>query len=201
MRDASRGPHSEAPDADPDVALLRAIAAGDETACRTLMQRHLVRLHALAARLLDDASEAEDVCQEVFIAAWNVAPRWQAGRSPDDARFGTWLHGVALNACRDRLRRRRPQADVQLDALYDPADGPSRRVASGDTVRTVRAAVASLPERQREALLLCHFQELAQREAAALMGITVDALESLLARARRTLRDQLTPDDHEGASG
>ena len=201
MRGARRGPDAEGAEADPDVALLRRIAAGDDTACRMLMQRHLVRLHALATRLLDDASEAEDVCQDVFIAAWNVAPRWQAGRAPGDARFGTWLHGVALNACRDRLRRRRPLADGALDALHDPADGPSRRVASAESVRTVRAAVAALPERQREALVLCHFQELAQREAAALMGIGVDALESLLARARRTLRDQLgTPGGHGGAS-
>src|SRR5687768_14794585 len=200
LRPDGRRPEPDAPDVDPDVALLRAIADGDETACRLLMQRHLVRLHALATRLLGDASEAEDVCQDVFIKAWKAAPRWQAGRSPGEARFGTWLHGVALNACRDRLRRRRPRDDAALDELHDDAPGPARRHAAEDTARAVRAAVASLPERQREALVLCHYQELAQSEAAALMGISVDALESLLARARRTLRGMLETLDAPGGT-
>ena len=169
--------------------MLRAIADGDQAACRTLVDRHLQRLHALAARLLGDAAEAEDVCQDVFVRAWKAAPRWRAG----DARFSTWLHGVALNACRDRLRKRRPQSDEPLDAVGDDTPGPSQRMASEDTGRAVRTAIASLPERQREALVLCHFQELPQAEAAALLDITVEALESLLARARRTLRQTLAP--------
>ena len=125
----------------------------------------------------------------MFVRAWKAAPRWRAG----DARFSTWLHGVALNACRDRLRKRRPQSDEPLDAVGDDTPGPSQRMASEDTGRAVRTAIASLPERQREALVLCHFQELPQTEAAALLDITVEALESLLARARRTLRQSLAP--------
>ncbi len=157
------------------------------------MDRHLQRLHALAARLLGDAAEAEDVCQDVFVQAWKMAPRWQPGRLPGDARFGTWLHGVALNACRDRLRRRRPQSDAALDELRDDTPGPAQRFASEDTGRAVRSAIAALPERQREALVLCHYQELPQAEAAALLGVSVDAFESLLARARRSLRQSLAP--------
>jgi len=175
------------PAVDPDLPLLRAIAGGDEAACRQLVDRHLVRLHALATRLLGDAAEAEDVCQDVFVQAWKIAPRWRAG----DARFSTWLHGVALNACRDRLRRRRPQTDMALDMIGDDAPGPSQRIASDDTARAVRTAIEALPERQREALVLCHFQELPQAEAAALLDVSLDALESLLARARRSLRQSL----------
>ena len=177
------------PSVDPDLPLLRAIADGDEVACRTLVDRHLVRLHALASRLLGDAAEAEDVCQDVFVQAWKAAPRWRAG----SARFSTWLHGVALNACRDRLRRRRPQSDAALDMIGDDAPGPAQRIASEHAGRAVRTAIAALPERQREALVLCHFQELPQAEAAALLEVSVDALESLLARARRTLRQSLAP--------
>lgn len=154
-----------------------------------MVDRHLERLHALASRLLGDPAEAEDVCQDVFVQAWKVAPRWRPGQ----ARFSTWLHGVALNACRDRLRRRRPQSDEALDMIGDETPGPAQRAAADHAGRAVRAAIAALPERQREALVLCHFQELPQAEAAALLEVSVDALESLLARARRTLRQTLAP--------
>jgi len=176
-------------DVDSDLPLLRAIAEGDEAACRKLVDRHLDRLHAMAARLLGDAAEAEDVCQDVFVQAWKVAPRWRRG----EARFSTWLHGVALNACRDRLRKRRPQSDLALEMIGDAGPGPSQRFASADTARAVRTAIEALPERQREALVLCHFQELPQAEAAVLMEVSVEALESLLARARRSLRQSLAP--------
>ena len=153
------------------------------------MDRHLVRLHALATRLLGDRAEAEDACQDVFVQAWKMAPRWKAG----DARFSTWLHGITLNACRDRLRKRRPQSDEALAMIRDTAPGPTQLLASDHAGRAVRAAMAALPERQREALVLCHFQELPQAEAAALLDISVEALESLLARARRALRQTLAP--------
>ena len=171
------------------MPLLRAIAGGDGAACRTLVDRHLPRLHAMAARLLDDASEAEDICQDAFVKAWEVAPKWTPGR----ARFGTWLYGVALNGCRDRLRRRRPHDPDALEALADEGTGPSGQVVAADTATAVRRAIAALPDRQREALVLCHFQELPQAEAAGLLDTSVEALESLLARARRTLRDTLAP--------
>ncbi|GAB3726504.1 RNA polymerase sigma factor [Luteimonas pelagia] len=181
-----RGRQAEPAD-DPDLPVVHAIGAGDATACRVLVDRHLPSLHALATRLLDDPAEAEDVCQDTFMKAWAMAARW----TPGSARFSTWLHGVALNACRDRLRRRRPQDDTALDMLDDPAPGPSQRAASDATARRVRRAIAALPDRQREALVLCHFQELPQAEAAGLLEISIEALESLLARARRGLRQGL----------
>jgi RNA polymerase sigma-70 factor (ECF subfamily) len=181
-----RGRH-DTPADDPDLPVVHAIGAGDASACRVLVDRHLASLHAMATRLLDDAAEAEDVCQETFMKAWAMAPRW----TPGSARFSTWLHGVALNACRDRLRRRRPQDDAALEALDDAAPGPSQLAEADATARRVHRAIAALPDRQREALVLCHFQELPQAEAAGLLDISVDALESLLARARRALRQAL----------
>lgn len=173
---------------DPDAALLPAVAAGDARACATLVERHLERVHGLAARLLGDASEADDVSQEVFVAAWKQAGRWRAdGR----ARFGTWMTQVALNACRDRLRARRPGAAVAaLEALPGDA-GPEHHALDAERARRVGAALDALPPRQREALVLCHYQGLRQDEAAAAMELSVDALESLLARGRRGLRERL----------
>lgn len=173
---------------DPDVAVLARIAGGDTGACTLLVDRHLTTLHALATRLLDSAADADEVCQDAFVRAWQQAPKWQSGQ----ARFSTWLHQVVLNLSRDRLRTRRES--VSLDAIAtvtDDRDTPEQAHGRSERADAIRAALAELPERQREALLLCHFQGLTNIEAAALLELSVDALESLLARARRGLRAAL----------
>ncbi len=152
------------------------------------MDRHLARLHAAASRLLNDRSEAEDVCQEVFLQAWKQAEKWRPGQ----ARFGTWLHQVMLNACRDRLRRQRPQSELDPDTLTDRAHGPEQAFGEIEREQALQKALADLPERQREAVVLCHYGDLPQAEVAASLGLSVEALESLLARARRQLRLRLT---------
>ena len=182
---------------DPDLEALRAAAAGDAAACRRLVDRHLRPLHAYATRILDDAGEAEDVCQEAFVKLWQFAPRWTPGR----AKVSTWLYQVALNACRDRQRRRRPDSGADPDALQAATPGPAALHASTQTGERVQAALARLPARQREALLLFHFEGHSQAETAAVLEVSVDALESLLARARRTLRDWLADDAPSAEDG
>lgn len=183
---------SPGPVADPDADLLRQVADGDARAWSRLVDRHLPRLHAFAWRLLGSASDAEDVAQDVFERALRHAPRWQPGA----ATFSTWLHGVALNLCRDRLRRRRPESPPD-DSLASDADTPEQSAAQRQLQRRVRAALDALPERQREAIVLSHYQELPQAEAAALLGIGEHAYESLLARARRGLRASLADTLHQ----
>lgn len=169
---------------DGDEALLARVAAGDPAAIRSLVAAKLPRLLALAGRMLGESAEAEDVAQETFVRAWKQARNWR----PGGARFDTWLHRVALNLCYDRLRRRR---EVAMDSPPDRADdgpGPDRGLQARDVGRRVAAAMAALPDRQREAVSLCHYQEVSNIEAAALMGVSVEALESLLSRGRRALR-------------
>jgi RNA polymerase sigma-70 factor (ECF subfamily) len=173
--------------ADPDEELLERLAAGDPAASRAMVARKLPRLLALAQRMLGDAAEAEDVAQEAFLRVWKQAPRWRPGQ----ARFDTWLHRVALNLCYDRLRRRREIATDQLPEQIDPGPAPDRRLQADDAGRRVNQALQALPDRQREAIVLCHYQELGNIEAAALMGVSVEALESLLGRGRRALRAAL----------
>lgn len=178
---------SDAPAAeDPDLSLLRAVASGDALACTQLVDRHLRQAHALAWRLLDDASEAEDVCQDAFLKLWQVAGRWEAR-----AQVSTWLYQVVLNGARDRLRRRRERAALDPDALLSAEASPERAVDREQASARLRTALRCLPKRQREAILLCHYQGLAQTAAAQLLGVSVDALESLLARGRRALRERL----------
>jgi RNA polymerase sigma-70 factor (ECF subfamily) len=172
---------------DPDEALLVRIADGDPAAVRALVGRKLPRVLGLAQRMLGDAGEAEDVAQETFLRVWRQAPKWR----PGEARFDTWLHRVALNLCYDRLRRRREITTADPPELADDAPPPDRGLEARDTGRRVGEALARLPDRQREAIVLCHYQELGNIEAAAVMGVTVEALESLLSRGRRALRAAL----------
>ncbi|WP_094782293.1 RNA polymerase sigma factor [Paraburkholderia ribeironis] len=172
---------------DPDAELLEQVGRQDPAAVRSLVARKLPRLLALAMRMLGDRMEAEDVAQEVFVRIWKQASRWREG----DARFDTWMHRVALNLCYDRLRGRREEPRDEMPEAVDPAAQPDAQFEARARHEQVRAALAGLPARQREALVLTYYQEMSNLDAAALMGITVDALESLLARARRTLRAQL----------
>jgi RNA polymerase sigma-70 factor (ECF subfamily) len=175
---------------DPDAALLARVASGDQAAVRRLVMAKLPRLIALGVRLLGDRGDAEEIAQEAFIRLWAVAPRWQAGR----AKVDTWLHGVALNLCRDRLRRRREIVTDSPPDRPDPAPLADVQMLAAERADGIAAAIARLPERQREAIVLQYYQGVGNIAAADLMGVSVEALESLLGRARRTLRAALVED-------
>ena len=171
---------------DPDAEDVARAGRGDRDAAARLIARHAPKLLSVARRMV--GGEAEDAVQEVFLRLWTHAARWQPGQ----ARFETWLYRVMLNQCYDRLRRRSTQpleaaAEIADDAPL-PDSGLDETVQAGEVAR----AVDGLPERQKAAILLCHFQECSNIEAAEIMGISVEALESLLARGRRTLRPRLT---------
>lgn len=172
---------------DSDEHLLRRIAEEDGTAVRRMVARKLPRILGLAQRMLGDRMEAEDVAQDAFLRVWKQAPKWRK----TDARFDTWLHRVVLNLCYDRLRRKREKPVADIPETIDPGPAPDHRLDADEQRTGIDAALAALPERQREAITLQYYQDLSNIEAAAAMGISVEALESLLARARRNLRAHL----------
>lgn len=173
---------------DPDEDLVRRVGQGDPAAIQAMVVRKLPRMLALAQRMLGDPVEAEDVAQEAMLRAWKQAPRWQPGK----ARFDTWLHRVGLNLCYDRLRRRREVPTEAPPDRPDPGPAPDRGLLASELGQRVHRALSALPDRQREAIVLCHYQELGNIEAASLMSVSVEALESLLSRGRRSLRRTLS---------
>ena len=181
-----------------DEALLAAFGRGESRAARMLSDRLLPGVWRTARRVLGDEAEAEDVAQEAMLRLWRVAPEWR----PGEAKVSTWLYRVAVNLCTDRLRRRR---GVGLDAIPEPEDG-APGVAAGlieaDRMAALDAALMALPERQRQAVVLRHLEGLANPEIAEIMGLGVEAVESLTARGKRNLalalagrKDELGYDD------
>jgi RNA polymerase sigma-70 factor (ECF subfamily) len=185
---------------DPDVELLARVGRNEPQAVKEMVARKLPRLLALASRLLGDADEARDVAQESFLRVWKNAATWRSA----DARFDTWLHRVVLNLCYDRLRSRREQPlgdDTQHTEIPDPSPPPEDELHAQAQRAHMATALAALPDRQREAIVLQYYQEMSNIEAAALMQISVDALESLLSRGRSNLRRYLAESGHAEAHG
>lgn len=186
---------------DCDAALVLAVAGGDMTAAGELIARHSDRIFAIGFRMLGDQSLAEDLTQEVFFKVWENAGKWQPGR----ALFSTWLHRVTINLCYDHLRRRR---EVRLEDLPgslqdrpDPGPGADEILAEKAMSTRVTAAILSLPERQRAAITLCHIEGFTNIETADILETTVEAVESLLTRGRRKLRELLQDEQHELSGG
>ncbi len=173
-----------------DEALMMLIGQGDPAAFSTLVARHMPRTVGMAWRMTGSRADGEDVAQDAFARVWLHAAKWQAGREGGGL-FSTWLYRVVMNLCIDRARR--PRSEV-LDETNEPVDeheNAALRMEERDTAAQVAQAVRALPERQRMALVMCFYEGLSNGEAAAIMSLSVGAVESLLVRARRTLKDRL----------
>jgi RNA polymerase sigma-70 factor (ECF subfamily) len=166
-----------------DEALLVLYANGDPGAARALTLRLTPRVLGFAARMLSDRTEAEDVAQEAMLRLWRMAPDWQQG----EARVATWLYRVASNLCLDRLRRSRPRGLGDVAEPEDTTTGVVARMIEADRVLALDAALAALPDRQRQAVVLRHIEGLSNPEIAAVMDIGVEAVESLVARGKKGL--------------
>lgn len=180
----------EAMNASQDEDLLAAYAAGDAAAARALTQRLAPRVFAHAMRMLGgDRAEAEDVAQEALLRLWRAAPGWRMG----EAKVTTWLYRVTANLCIDRLRRRKTGPD--LDAIPELADGaPSAAEALQQQARAeaLQQALNTLPDRQRQAVILRHIEGLPNPEIGEIMDIGSRAVESLVARGKRALEAALS---------
>lgn len=171
-----------------DTVWLVRFSNGDPEAARVLTARLAPRAFGLAHRMLGDMTEAEDIAQEAMLRLWQQAPKWQ---QDGPAQPATWLLRVVRNLCIDRLRRMPSRGMTQgsdtLDSL--PSQHPSAEavLVSRDRARALQEVLARLPERQRDAIVLRHIEGLGNSEVAEIMDISIEAVESLLARGKRAL--------------
>ena len=156
----------------------------DRDAFAILVGRHLEAIHAFNYRLLRNAEDAADLAQEAFLRVWSRAGTYRPGR----VKVTTWLHRIARNLCIDLHRRRKDSELLDSTTPDESSPGPDQAPAAQRLEAALARELAALPERQRTALMLCHHQGMSNRDAAVVLGVSVDALESLLARGRRTLR-------------
>jgi RNA polymerase sigma-70 factor (ECF subfamily) len=183
-----------------DDELMRRAGRGDNAAFAALVARHLPRATALAIRITGNRSDAEEIVQEAFLRTWIKSPEWESqATAKGGAQFTTWFTRVLVNLCIDR--RRRPQMAPLEVAAEVAANEPGglEMTAQHETSARVLAALGTLPERQRAALTLCHWDGRSNLEAAEILDVSVGALESLLVRARRALRVSLADLAPEGA--
>jgi RNA polymerase sigma-70 factor (ECF subfamily) len=180
-------PRSGPEESEDEAVLLARVAAGDEQAFRGLLDRHLPTVLAIGRRMLRDDAEAEDVAQETLLRLWRNAAGLELG--PNGVR--PWLRRVVSNLCIDRVRARRNT--TVTDEVPEESEPPSqmRQLAERELGSRVDAALKALPERQRLALTLFHYEGMSQIEVGSVLGISDEAVESLLARARRTLKASL----------
>ncbi len=168
-----------------DADLLAAHCAGDPDAFGELFRRHRDRMWAVAVRTCGDREMAADAVQDGFIAAFR-----RAGSFRGDAAVTTWLHRIVVNACLDRLRRRRPTSPLPDYDSLDLADRHDEH-ARTETALDVRAALAQLPEGQRLALVLVDMHGLAVAEAAQILGVAEGTVKSRCSRGRAALAELL----------
>lgn len=164
------------------------IAQGNSDAFQTVLDLHMLPIYHFAFSILRDASAAEDITQETCVRLWNQAKDWRP-----EGKVRSWLFRIAHNLCIDEIRKRRPHADIDIfaESIADDRIDSVRRIEETQASQTIKSALFQLPVRQRTAIMLVHYSGHSNREAADTMGISVDALESLLSRARRSLKEIL----------
>ena len=170
-----------------DEELMLAIGNGDESAFHTVVRAHQKSLSHYTFRILGNQKDTEDITQETFLRLWKNAGKWQPAKS----KLTTWLHRIAHNLCIDHVRKK---SNAETEELDDNAASDSElntTLEQSNDLERLSKAMASLPENQKNALVLCHYQGFSNKEAAKIMGISVKAVESSIARAKRSLRKLL----------
>jgi len=186
---------------DPDAALMLRVKQGDRAAFVALVEKYKQPLNNFIHRTLRDATEAEDLTQNVFLQVYKSRARYER-----TAKFSTWLFTIARNLCLNEIRRRsRHPAESLEESHSEYEDQPQRQyedkkvflptdnVLHSELAAKIEEALAELPEAQRTAILLCRQDELSYEEIAKVLDCSLSATKSLIHRGRETLKEKLKP--------
>lgn len=168
-------------------ALLVAYANGRQEAAQILTDRLMPKIFSQAFHRIQNKADAEDITQEALLRLWRIAPNWQK----DNAKVSTWVYRVVSNLCIDYLKRKQQE---RLDLIEEPSDNCMHMTdVMQDQLRAnaLYKALAKLPVRQREAVSMRHLEGMSNPEIADNLELTIEAVESLIARGKRALSDSL----------
>jgi RNA polymerase sigma-70 factor (ECF subfamily) len=171
-----------------DHELLALIQDGNGHAFAILVERHTERFYRLAFRYLQSKQAAEDVVQDAFIKLWENPAIWQSGRS---SKFTTWFYRIVVNLCLDQRKKKKPVALDDETSVIDDREPVEEIMMRAQEQNALEKEIAALPERQRAALNLCFDEGLSNQQAAEAMGINLKALQSLIMRAKTTLKERM----------
>lgn len=176
---------------DNDLEAMRRLASGEDRALTDIMDRWKARLITYLLRFTGNRSTAVDLAQETFVRLYQARTRFRPTASPNC--FSSWIFGIAANLARNQLRWQSRHPTLPLEEAGDPASlgDPSLSAESKEQSAAIRAAVASLPEDQREALILNEYEDLSHGEIATIVGCSVKAVERRISHAREQLRREL----------
>ena len=171
-----------------DHELLALIRDGSHQAFTVLVERHANRFYRLAFRFVQNKETAEDIVQDAFIKFWEDPGRWQPERN---TKFTTWFYRIIVNLCLDWQKKKRPTELDEETLLPDERPSVDERMIRAEEQKMLEEEIAALPERQRTALNLCFDEGLSNQEAAEVMGLKLKALQSLIMRAKTTLKERM----------
>ena len=168
--------------------LLQKTRDGDRRAAEALVRAVSPKIFALAYRMFKNQADAEEVVQEALLKLWKVIPEWEFGK----AKVETWLYRVTYNLCIDKLRAAKKYIAEEIDDNHvSNSISAEQSLIVFQSASSLGASIETLPSRQKSAIILTYYEGLSAKEAGAIMDISVEAVESLLARAKRKLKEMI----------
>jgi RNA polymerase sigma-70 factor (ECF subfamily) len=180
-----------------DEFLIRLIQEGRHDAFAEIVNRHSKRFYNIAYRFIFNKDDAEDIVQEAFIKLWEKRLNWNPNK---EAKFTTWFYKVVLNLCIDHNRKKKPEPLSEQMPLVDKQQGHEALIQEKQKQVMLERFIQELPERQQMALNLCFYEGISNQEAAEMIGVNLKALQSLIMRAKMTLKEKVKHYFDEGTS-
>jgi RNA polymerase sigma-70 factor (ECF subfamily) len=173
--------------ADPDIELMLRFQKGEERCFEELVNKHTRGVLNLVYRYLSDATRAEDIAQDIFVKVYRARMKYEP-----KAKFSTWLYRIAVNHCLNEIRARKSQPSLAApinDLLEEPeGENPDARMSRVELQQAVKAAIDALPENQRMAVILARYEDMSYDQIAETMGMSLEAVKSVLFRAKENLK-------------
>lgn len=172
-------------DLSEDSALMELVVRRDKVAYERLLDLHMNSVFRFCYSMLQERGIAEDVTQEVFLRLWKNASSWQP-----KGKVKSWLLRIAHNLSIDEIRKRKPQTDIETveEYIFSEQISPEEKIHRGMVEDVVRESILRLPDRQKEAIMLSYYSMCSNKEGAEVMGVSIEAFESLLARGKSKLK-------------